>query len=758
MKQPTNFRMKSNKTTVIAFAVIVVFGLILTNLSFLYFSYLNTTFEDENRYYLNELSNQMSSSVAKEIKYNFNYLEILYMSAVDEKIETFDKFFAVAEREKDLWNFIDVFVVGENGEIYTSQGDEVMGTGQKFISSIIDERVNSVFLASDANDQRVLIFSKAVDNFSLSGRKIVGISTLYDLNSFEKNINIDAFDKKAKINIMTPNGTLVVSNVTDVTGVGDHNFFRIAEKSAMQNENQIIQMKNDIRENKFGDVVLEIEGKREYVSYSPIGTEQMYFVVSVLVDVVNAQNKLFMTSTYIFLGFVIFIGLGLAIMLYYRYFKGKKEIERIAFVDSLTKASTTQHFILSVENHLRLKHNTKHAIVYTNLDKFRIVNELFGREVGNGVLVILNDIFKVSLADDEMIGRMSADHFILFLNYTNENELIKRFEEWGNNFSDNLRDNKFEISPPVIDYGVYIVNVDEDPECNCQLMIDRAKFSLSGNQISIGTRTHYSIYNPEYNLELMREKEIEDLMEDALKNEEFKVYLQPKYSTDTEEMVGAEALVRWYGKYGMIYPNEFITLFERNGFILHLDHYIFEQTCKLINRWIEEGKEIVKISVNLSQLNFEKANFLDDYISILQKYKVPSKYIEFEITESAIYNDTHRIMEFISRIHELGISCSVDDFGSGYSSLNRLKEIQADTLKIDGIFFKVSDEENKRAYSIVRSIIEMAKNLNMTTVAEGVESREQVDLLKSMGCDLIQGYYFAKPMAVEDFDEQYNKK
>ncbi|MEG0164620.1 bifunctional diguanylate cyclase/phosphodiesterase [Anaerorhabdus sp.] len=758
MKQPNNFRIKTNKTTVIALAVIVVFGLILTGISFMYFSYLNTTFEKENRYYLNELSNQMSSSVAKEIKYNFNYLEILYMSAIDENIETFDKFFAIAEREKDLWNFIDVFVIGENGEIYTSEGDEVIGTGQKFISSTVDERVNSVYLASDSNDQRVLIFSKAIDDLLLNGRKIVGISTVYDLNIFEKNINIDAFDKMAKINIMTPNGTLVVSNVTDVTGVGDYNFFRMAEKSANQNEESIVQMKEDIRENKFGDVILEIDGKREYVSYSPIGIEKMYFVVSVLVDVVNAQTKLFMTSTYMFLGFVIFIGMGLSIMLYYRYFKGKKEIERIAFVDSLTKTSTTQHFILSVEKHLRFKHNSKHAIVYTNLDKFRIVNELFGREVGNGVLVILNAIFKESLADDELIGRMSADHFILFLNYTNESELAKRFEEWGNKFSDNLRDNKFEISPPVINYGVYIVNVEEDPESNCQLMIDRAKFSLSGNQISIGTRTRYSIYNLEYNLELMREKEIEDLMEDALKNEEFKLYLQPKYSTDSEEMVGAEALVRWHGKYGMIYPNEFISLFERNGFILHLDHYIFEQTCKQISRWIEEDKKCVKISVNLSQLNFEKTNFLDDYISIVQRYKVPPEYIEFEITESAIYKDTQRIIEFINRIHELGITCSVDDFGSGYSSLNRLKEIQADTLKIDGIFFKVNEDENKRAYSIVRSIVEMAKNLNMKTVAEGVESREQVDLLKKMGCDLIQGYYFAKPMTVKDFEERYNKK
>ncbi|MEG2487198.1 EAL domain-containing protein, partial [Anaerorhabdus sp.] len=235
-------------------------------------------------------------------------------------------------------------------------------------------------------------------------------------------------------------------------------------------------------------------------------------------------------------------------------------------------------------------------------------------------------------------------------------------------------------------------------------------------------------------------------------------YLQPKYSTDSEEMVGAEALVRWHGKYGMIYPNEFISLFERNGFILHLDHYIFEQTCKQISRWIEEDKKCVKISVNLSQLNFEKTNFLDDYIFMIQKYKVPTEYIEFEITESAIYKDTQRIINFINRIHELGITCSVDDFGSGYSSLNRLKEIQADTLKIDGIFFKINDDENKRAYSIVRSIVEMAKNLNMKTVAEGVESREQVDLLKKMGCDLIQGYYFAKPMTVKDFEERYNKK
>lgn len=269
------------------------------------------------------------------------------------------------------------------------------------------------------------------------------------------------------------------------------------------------------------------------------------------------------------------------------------------------------------------------------------------------------------------------------------------------------------------------------------------------------TENKIAYYDIEMNKQRLWERKVEDDMDRALQNREFKVYLQPKISASQEVLAGAEALVRWIHPVdGFIPPNKFIPIFERNGFILKLDDYMLEEISKLQAQWLSQGRKIVPISVNVSRAHFTREDLAEHICRIVDKYKVPHNVIELELTESAFFDDKDVLLNTVKKLKDYGFIVSMDDFGAGYSSLNSLKELQLDVLKIDADFFRGENVE-ERGMLIVSEVIDLAKKLNMKIVAEGIESREQVDFLVEQECDLIQGYFFAKPMAIEEFIEKY---
>ena len=217
-------------------------------------------------------------------------------------------------------------------------------------------------------------------------------------------------------------------------------------------------------------------------------------------------------------------------------------------------------------------------------------------------------------------------------------------------------------------------------------------------------------------------------------------------------MIGSEALVRWDSPTdGMILPNDFIPLFEKNDFIIKLDLYVFEKVCQTLKEWIDSGKEALPISVNLSRNHLRYNNFLKEYKYIQERYDIPSHLIEIELTETVVFENLELLKNVIDEIHEFGYLCSMDDFGSGYSSLNVLKEIPVDILKLDKVFFEYEDD--KKAEYIIESVIDLANHLGMETIAEGVETIPQVELLKALKCDIVQGYVFSKPLPISSFEE-----
>ena len=240
-------------------------------------------------------------------------------------------------------------------------------------------------------------------------------------------------------------------------------------------------------------------------------------------------------------------------------------------------------------------------------------------------------------------------------------------------------------------------------------------------------------------------------MKNALQNDEFKVYLQPKINLQTGEIVGAEALIRWLPENrDMIYPDQFIPIFEENGFISLVDFYVLQCVLMYLLNRKQKGLKLVPISVNFSRRHQDNTNFISDIIALLDEYKIDRKWIEIEITESAFMDDIHKLHENLVKLRENNICISIDDFGSGYSSLNVLSTVPADVIKLDRAFIYGSDEKSK---NMLKYLVLMIKGMGYRTITEGVETKEQMLFLREIGCEMAQGYYYAKPMSMKDFDK-----
>lgn len=254
------------------------------------------------------------------------------------------------------------------------------------------------------------------------------------------------------------------------------------------------------------------------------------------------------------------------------------------------------------------------------------------------------------------------------------------------------------------------------------------------------------------------EHKVGENMQKALDKEEFQVYLQPKYNPVTEQLVGAEALVRWINEEeGFISPGRFIPIFEKNGFITKLDDYMLSHVAELQAKWLEQGKDVVPVSVNVSRAHFADPDLAGHICRLIDQYQVPHHLIEIELTESAFFDDKAALLNTVQALKQAGFAVSMDDFGAGYSSLNSLKDLPLDVLKLDAEFFRGEDEQG-RGEIVVSQVIRLAKQLHMRIVAEGIEKKEQVDFLAAQNCDMIQGFYYAKPMPATEYEERMGEK
>lgn len=422
-----------------------------------------------------------------------------------------------------------------------------------------------------------------------------------------------------------------------------------------------------------------------------------------------------------------------------------KELKYRADYDMLTGIYNKTKFFEMAR--LLLDHNSseQYAMVRIDIEKFQLVNSFFGIQEGDELLrYVANEICKFA-GDSSRIayGRIEADIFCICMPYAGEESMVELARHIRTNFERYTLD--FDIVPTV---GIYVI---DEPELTMESMFDRA--SIAAKQCKGNYMRSYAFYTAEMSDELVKEQKIVNSMKSALEKKEFVIYLQPKYGLQSNAMDGAEVLVRWKSPTrGMISPGEFIPVFERNGFIIKLDYYVWERACELLAKWIREGREVEPISVNISRVSLYNPRLVELICGLVEKYQIPPRLLQLELTESAYTSNPKAIRETMERLQNAGFSILMDDFGSGYSSLNVLKDIAVDILKIDMKFLSDSDKQG-RGENILASVVRMAKWLDMPVVAEGVERREQVDFLRSIGCEYVQGFYFARPMPVEDYEK-----
>lgn len=431
----------------------------------------------------------------------------------------------------------------------------------------------------------------------------------------------------------------------------------------------------------------------------------------------------------------------------------KNKLQTLAYIDPVTKGWNSNWFKARIPLMLKTAVCNKYVLILLDIDKFKVLNDAFGHAKGDSLLAYIYECIEKQQTENEILCRLESDCFLFLMHFDSNHEIQERLEKLSiqiNNFTE-AREQKYFIS---MSCGIsQIDNADED----LFIYIDRCEVALNCCAKTIG-RTRFlrsAFFNECDRTKLIEEKKIENKMAKALESGQFSVYLQPKFDIDSNRVAGAEALVRWQDpERGMIMPNDFISLFEKNGFILKLDLFVFEKVCKIIRSWLDAGAAPVPISVNLSRTYLDSLLFLDNLEKIRKQYNVPSEYIELELTESIVYENMGLLLTIINKIHSLGYTCSIDDFGSGYSSLNLLRNVPVDTLKLDRGFFLESEESPERGNAVITAVIDLARKLNMKTVSEGVESVVQVNFLKNAQCDLVQGYVFSKPVPIPEFEKE----
>ena len=419
----------------------------------------------------------------------------------------------------------------------------------------------------------------------------------------------------------------------------------------------------------------------------------------------------------------------------------RETVQRQLEVDTLTGGLSYYKFEMEVKEKFQHKSPREYMLISIDVDDFKYINESYGYKIGNAVLKKISEYIITYLGDDDVITRISADKFIVLTKKVTE-DTVSMIRSYNSPSFEELMEQNFMVT---FSTGIYIPTDDTEALDYMIDCADAARLAAKANG-----KNNICYFSERMKKARLLKYNIVSSMEKALSNREFYMVYQPKYFLKTSICVGGEALVRWRTSVGTnYYPDQFIPVFENNGFIVDLDYYIMDEVCRFI---ASSKAKVPIISVNLSGKTLLKPSLVDDYCNILAKYDVLPSQIELEITESVFAKRLDDVKNSIIALSSAGFTVAMDDFGVGASSLNRLKNTHVDVLKIDREFLNQS-LDGEKGELIIKNIMNMSKDLKITTVAEGIETKEQLELLQSMGCDIGQGYYFSKPLIQEEFEK-----
>lgn len=412
--------------------------------------------------------------------------------------------------------------------------------------------------------------------------------------------------------------------------------------------------------------------------------------------------------------------------------------------DDFAEMYNTKGFYYFAQRCLLKNTDKKYAMVRLDISRFMFVNEFVGRTEATRLLLHISELIRSFSDEYWCTSHFRADTFAFCMPYESESDIVRVVESMADSILN------FPIACKILpSFGICLV---DDPYIYIEVLCDYAKIAL--NTIKDNILQNYAFYADDLHKQLLHEKKIENRINYAVKNDEFNVYLQPKINMKTRKIYGAEALVRWNTDGTVLTPDYFIPTFEKNGFIINLDEIVWRKVFLLLKKWKDLGYELIPISINVSRLHAVDIDFINKIFMMAEETGISSSYIKLELTESAFLDTSSTIYEMMKELQLMGYTFSMDDFGCGYSSLNLLQNISIDEVKLDKGFLD-SLESSSKSRIVIKSTIEMLNRLNLSIVAEGVENQQQAEFLIECGCENAQGYYYYKPMPVEEFEKIY---
>lgn len=715
-----------------------------------YLRSLQDVMTEETYTYLHEISTQLSNNTERTISTMQEKTEVLKEVISQRTWSSVEELEQWLDVMLPLEGFSKLYVIDDTGAwLASSERNQ-----QMFMRDFsIDVGVNGITRMSPAQNiggKDYLALGVPLHVTTQTGEELVGLVSTLDTEAMREQFSLSAFEGVGYAHIITADGRAVMRSDQATAAFNGYNLFQVLNNATLLDGGNLDSLKQAMANGESVSIHYQLDGVDKFATFTPVGIEDWYLASVLPTDFVYEKSNLFTQLTVIACVAIsiIFIALIGGIMVVHQ--RSKKRLEQAAFVDTVTGGNTGLRFE-QLASQAVASARVPCFIVYVNISSFKDINDRLGREQADG---LLNEVYRTIQADlrrSECMGRIMADHFGVLVLEPDVARTTARFEEWAQRVETlgKNRDNPVSVK---LNGGIYPV---EDASMGITRMLDRANLARQNPSLGApGKRAACTVYDHAFEEELSYRKGLEDRAEYALEHGEFAMYLQPKHELEHGTIAGAEALVRWiHPDDGLIPPDRFIPLFEENGFITRLDLHVFELACAWMQGIIDQGIKPIPVSVNLSRRCFDHDGFLDDYEAVWRRYSFPAELLELEFTESILYSHDEQFESAINRIHEIGFSCSLDDFGAGYSSLNMLGSLNLDAIKMDRRFFATADEAG-RMQTTIQSFIRLAKNLNMTVVAEGVEEERQVEMLRSFGCDLVQGFVFARPMPAGELQQR----
>lgn len=647
-----------------------------------------------------------------------------------------------------------VFIRKSNSIKYKSDGTTSSIRSSDYDAVIDDFGISTSMFRNFASEvEEEISFGTAVKTGGVTVGYLVGSVSANDTfkNAFSNTVTVDVetmlFDKTGSIISIGRNGLF--------KSVRGENFYVDYLRDLTGDEYWANEVANTMQYDSFdGDVNtvdIEIaEGGNGQIIYSPLG-QTGWMIAGVLQD--DDLDKVLLPmllETLISVACMVVIVIMMIIIMGKYAGIEQAKIHELTFVDTLTDAPNETAFKKQAAKLIHENMDSSYMIACFDIVNFRYINEGYGHDKADKVLQAMSSAMLESLTVKETFARIGADRFVcLVLDDGREDGCVAYVTKKLNEATANLLMNY----PIRVKAGVYYVTDRDEPIAD---MIDKANLARKAINSSLrGTRLRLE-YQDSLLEDTRKQEQIESCMETALINHEFVPFLQPKWNMKEDHIYGAEALVRWVKSDGTVVPpGDFIPLFEKNGFIEKIDFFMLDSVCAYLRKMIDENREVYPVSINQSRFLMYDPDYISRVQDILLKYKIPKGLVELELTETVFFHEKDRMLDVMKRLKDFNMELSIDDFGSGYSSLNLLRDIPFDVLKIDRGFLDESAQSETGKW-ILRKIVEMAEGLNLRVICEGVETQEHVDMLLDIGCVIAQGFLYSRPIPIEQFIEKYN--